>query len=242
MSSSRASGDPQLFKNISNDYYSDMKTAGGCGDHKDIIVLDLYTEYYKHSSLICHDIKEIISSFRYFHSTSNITITHHVSSSKITALDFILIAQSYIEYNQLVERAPTDPLLEYINVETNERFYGQKIQCFNLYIEIMLHDAVTKYTTPDCMERFGSGLFHKIFSYTTSNGALKHLKILYESLLLNPDDVKKNIASLNSTYKIWDNTYDTAAITNELDKLISVCRNIDLNSYTGVMAEFHTRR
>ena len=61
MSSSRASGDPQLFKNISNDYYSDMKTAGGCGDHKDIIVLDLYTEYYKHSSLICHDINITIT-------------------------------------------------------------------------------------------------------------------------------------------------------------------------------------
>ena len=65
----------------------------------------------------------------------------------------------------------------------------------------MLHDAVTTYRTPIGMDRNGSGLFRKIFSYTSSNGALKHLKILYESLLLNPDDVKKNIASLNSTYK-----------------------------------------
>ena len=68
----------------------------------------------------------------------------------------------------------------------------------------MLVDAQTVYDTPTGVQKNGSQILRKIFSYNDNDDQLKMLKKIYEGVVIKPMIHRANIESYDRHFDIWN--------------------------------------
>ena len=121
-----------------------MKTVGACEGHREsknnvetllmesflsvppkpIIVLQQRRDERSLPLLVCNDIVNLISYTDLCNRTKIYQIIHSSGHMIPFSIDnFIMIAQQYLKYNNLVLTSPRDPVLMYVDSETQNQMY-----------------------------------------------------------------------------------------------------------------------